>query len=175
VNDAPAFRSKTGTEEVERALLVEGKAIVSDTDAGQLVVRLFDAWSSGDPERVAALFQPDATFFDSVNGQFEGREAIKRFYAGSLEVWDDLETRPTRIWADGDTAACVWTMTGQMKDDRFGEGLAGSRARIDGMAWVRFVDGLVAHDEEYFDRAAALSSLEGRGYVVPTSVHGDPV
>ncbi|TKG70960.1 nuclear transport factor 2 family protein [Prauserella endophytica] len=137
------------------------------SDPRQLVVNLFQAWSSGDPDEVAALFQPDAVFFDNVNGRFDGRAAIRQFYAGSLEVWDDLKTAPTRIWVDGDTAACVWTMTGRMKTDRFGAGLAGSTARIDGMAWIRFVDGLVAHDEEYFDRGAPLASLEGRGFLTP--------
>lgn len=136
-------------------------------DPRELVITLFEAWSSGDPALVGERFHHDAVFFDSVNGQFEGRDSIQAFYAGSLEVWDDLQTRPTRIWVDGDTAACVWTMTGRMRDDRFGAGRAGATARIDGMAWVRFQDGLVVHDEEYFDRLAALASLDGKGFVVP--------
>lgn len=136
-------------------------------DPRALVVQLFDAWSSGDPDAVAELFDENATFFDSVNGQFEGRDAIRAFYAGSLEAWDDLQTRPVRIWVDGDTAACVWTMTGRMKPERFGDGLAGRQARIDGMAWIRFQDGLVAYDEEYFDRQAPMASLEGAGFAAP--------
>ena len=119
---------------------------------------------------MAALFHEDATFFDSVNGQFDGREAIKQFYAGSLEAWADVNTRPVRIWVDGDTAACVWTMTGRMREERFGPDLGGSEARIDGMAWVRFKDGLVVHDEEYFDRQAPMASLEGKGFAVEAGV-----
>jgi len=138
-----------------------------DQDPRELVIQLFEAWSSGDPALVRECFHHDAVFFDSVNGQFEGRDAIQAFYAGSLEVWDDLQTRPTRIWVDGDTAACLWTMTGRTKDDRFGAGRVGSIVRIDGMAWVRFENGLVVHDEEYFDRQAALASLDGNGFVVP--------
>ena len=140
-------------------------------DPRALVVRLFEAWSSSDPESVAALFHEDATFFDSVNGQFEGRAAIKEFYAGSLDAWDDLTTVPVRIWVDGDTAACVWTMTGRMKAGRFGDVLAGRQARIDGMAWIRFRDGLVAYDEEYFDRQAAAASLEGKGFAIAPAGH----
>ena len=135
-------------------------------DPHALVVQLFKAWSSSDPDAVAALFHEDATFFDSVNGQFEGRAAIKDFYAGSLGAWDDLTTVPVRIWVDGDTAACTWTMTGRMKAERFGDAMAGRRARIDGMAWIRFRDGLVAYDEEYFDRQAPAASLEGGGFAV---------
>jgi uncharacterized protein (TIGR02246 family) len=136
------------------------------TDLAALVRQVFEAWSSGDPEAVAAKFHEDATFFDSVNGQFRGREAIKDFYAGSLEAWSDIVTRPVRIWVDGDTAACTWTMTGRMRPERFGEELGGTGARIDGMAWIRFRDGLVVHDEEYFDRQAPMASLEGNGFVV---------
>jgi uncharacterized protein (TIGR02246 family) len=135
-------------------------------DTATLVRGVFQAWSSGDPDKVAALFHKEATFFDSVNGQFDGREAIKRFYAGSLEAWDDINTRPVRIWVDGNTAACVWTMTGRMKAERFGADMGGTEARIDGMAWIRFRDGLVVHDEEYFDRQAPMASLEGKGYAV---------
>ncbi|WP_213571306.1 nuclear transport factor 2 family protein [Rhodococcus sp. USK13] len=130
-----------------------------------LVQGVFEAWSSNDPDTVAARFHADAVFFDSVNGRFDGRDAIRTFYAGSLNAWDEQRSRATRIWVDGDTAACTWTMTGLMRTDKFGEELAGRRARIDGMAWIRFRDGLVIHDEEYFDRRAPLASLEGEGYL----------
>lgn len=140
---------------------------MTEHDPRELVTHLFRAWSGGDPDQVAALFHPDAVFFDSVNGRFTGRDAIRAFYAGSLDTWDDLQTRPVRIWVDGDTAACVWTMSGRIKNDRFGPGRAGSTARIDGMAWIKFRDGLVIHDEEYFDRQAAALSLDRKG--VPPS------
>ncbi|MXP20024.1 SgcJ/EcaC family oxidoreductase [Gordonia sp. HNM0687] len=140
-------------------------------DVRELVHQVFEAWSSEDPELVAARFHPDATFFDSVNGQFEGREAIKAFYARSLDAWDDQRSRATRVWVDGDTAACTWTMTGRMKGSKFGDKLAGRKARIDGMAWISFRDGLVVHDEEYFDRQAPMASLEGQGFVLPR--HGE--
>lgn len=126
-----------------------------------LVEGMFDAWSSNDPDRVAACFHPDAVFFDNVNGTFEGREAIRSFYARSLKAWDGQYSRATRIWVDGDTAACTWTMTGRMKPERFGEELGGKEARIDGMAWIVFQDGLVVYDEEYFDRQAPMASLGG--------------
>ena len=125
-----------------------------------LVEGVFEAWSSNDPDTVAERFHPDAVFFDNVNGTFEGREAIRRFYAGSLNAWDGQRSWATRIWVDGDTAACAWTMTGRMKPERFGDELGGKEARIDGMAWIVFRDGLVIYDEEYFDRQAPMASLD---------------
>lgn len=142
---------------------------MSDSEVASRVVALFEAWSSNDPGRVGQLFHPDATLFDSVNGQFQGRAAIEDFHARSLETWEDLTMSATRIWVDGDTAACTWTMSARMKNDRSGEGLAGTSVRIDGMAWLRFEGRLVIHDEEYFDRQAALASLDGRGFVTPRS------
>ena len=134
------------------------------TDRRLLVDRLFAAWSSRDPERLEPLFHPDAVFFDSVNGEFHGWPAIRGMYERSLESWSRIDTAATRIWVDGDTAACTWTMSGEVVDDRFGAGLAGATCRIDGMAWIRFDGDVVVHDEEYFDRGAAAASLTGGGY-----------
>jgi uncharacterized protein (TIGR02246 family) len=129
------------------------------SDLKSLVDAVFDAWSSEDPDRVAERFHEDAVFVDSVNGRFEGREAIRAFYAGSLDAWESQRSRATRVWVDGDTAACVWEMTGRMRGERFGEALAGREARIEGMAWMTFRDGLVVRDEEYFDRQAPFASV----------------
>ncbi len=130
----------------------------------QLVIRLFEAWSSGNPDRLEPLFHPDASFFDSVNGHFQGWPAIRALYERSALAWRRIETVPVRIWTDGDTAACVWTMHGEIRGDRYGAELVGSTCRIDGMAWLRFSGDLVIHDDEYFDRAAPSASLAGQGY-----------
>lgn len=133
-------------------------------DRAELVRRLFAAWSSGDPDQLEPLFHPAALFFDSVNGEYAGWPAIRAFYAHSLTVWRRIQTWPTRIWVDGDTAACTWTMSGEIADDRFGAGTAGATCRIDGMAYLVFDGDRVIHDEEYFDREAARASLSGTGY-----------
>jgi hypothetical protein len=76
--------------------------------------------------------------------------------------WSRLECTATRIWTDGKTAACTWTMLGEIADDRFGPGTAGATCRIDGMAYMVFEGDLIIHDEEYFDRDAARKSLTER-------------
>ncbi len=141
---------------------------MTQQDVRTLVKEVFEAWSSNDPDVVASRFHPDAVFFDSVNGRFEGREAIRAFYARSLDAWDGQQSHAKRIWVDGNTAACTWTMTGRMKAEKFGPELAGREARIDGMAWMTFRDGLVISDEEYFDRQAPMSSVAGDTQRQPT-------
>jgi len=139
------------------------------TDRAELVHRLFAAWSSGDPDALEPLFHPDATFMDSVNGRFDGWPAIRDFYARSLTVWRRLECTATRVWVDGDTAACTWTMTGEIDDDRFGPGTAGVTCRIDGMAHVVFDGDRVLYDEEYFDRDAARASVAAHDTADPAT------
>ena len=132
------------------------------TDRATLVHRLFEAWSSGDPDALEPLFHPDAIFSDSVNGSYAGWPAIRAFYAASLTTWRRLDCSATRVWVDGDTAALTWTMSGEIADDRFGPGTAGATCRIDGMAYVVFDGDLIVHDEEYFDRDAARASLQAQ-------------
>jgi ketosteroid isomerase-like protein len=128
------------------------------TNRKQLVARLFDAWSSRDPDRLEPLFHPRAKFSDTVNGQFAGWPAIRAFYQRSLESWARIDTRATRIWVDGDTAACTWIMEGEICTDRFGPELVGTTCRIDGMAWIQFDGDLIVHDEEYFDRGSLTAT-----------------
>jgi ketosteroid isomerase-like protein len=145
-------------------------------DPVALVHRLFHAWSSGNPDSLQPLFHPDATFCDSVNGTFTGWPAIRAFYASSLNTWSRLECTATRIWTDGETAACTWTMLGEIADDRFGPGTAGATCRIDGMAYMIFDGELIIHDEEYFDRDATRRSLSGEreGDSGPTTSDSSP-
>ena len=48
------------------------------------------------PDRLQPLFSPDATFFDSVNGEFRGWPEIRDFYRRSLESWGRIDTVPSR-------------------------------------------------------------------------------
>ena len=125
-----------------------------------LVEELFVRWSSGDPDIIEPCFTHDAYLWDSVNGGFSGWPQIRDLYLQSLERWDNLRCEVTRSWPSDETSiAFTWTITANVKDDRFGEHLRGAECHFDGMSYVEFEGGLVKREIEYFDRAAAARSI----------------
>jgi ketosteroid isomerase-like protein len=126
----------------------------------QLIHSLFEAWSSGDPERIKPYFHPDAVLRDSVNGELRGWPAIRALYVASLERWGELTTEATRFWhGDDGSVAFTWTMRGRILDDRLGPQHRGAVCEFEGMTYVIVQDGLVTEEIEFFDRAAAAGSL----------------
>ena len=126
----------------------------------QFIHRLFEAWSSGDPDRVAHFFHPDAVLRDSVNGEFRGWPAIRELYETSLDRWGELTTEATRFWhGDDGNVAFTWTIRGRILDDRLGPQHRNAVCSFEGMTYVVVEDGQVREEIEYFDRAAPAVSL----------------
>jgi len=127
-----------------------------------LVTRLFQAWSSGDPDAPRALLHPDAVLDDSISGAYHGWEAIRAYFARGLEHWPDLELVPSgEWWSRDDGLALTWTMSATVHDDRFGAGTSGRRWSVPGMSFVVFRDDLVVHEVDFHDGGARERSLQG--------------
>ena len=125
-----------------------------------LVDELFVRWSSGNPDVIEPCFAQDAYLWDSVNGGFSGWPEIRQLYLESLMRWDNLCCVVTRSWPTDDVSiAFTWTITANVKDNRFGEHLRGAKCQFDGMSFIEFENQLVKREIEYFDRAAAARSI----------------
>ena len=105
------------------------------------VASYYEALNSGDAERVAAHFQPDAVHYYTRLGPHRGAEEIARYAVLGVE---HLEGR----WIlergmDDDEQACIeWTMT--WRDPKSGE------PRLDrGTEWFAFRDGLISEVRAY--------------------------
>lgn len=106
------------------------------------------AFAAGDAERVVALFAPDAVVEDPVGqSRLEGHDAIRAFYAGSMQTGAKLELQgPVRCAAE----TCAFAF-GVYLD------MAGRESRIDVIDVFRFgSDGKV---------------VEMRAYWGPTDMH----
>jgi ketosteroid isomerase-like protein len=125
----------------------------------------YDALNTGESEKIAAHFTPDAVHYYTRLGPHEGARAIGEHT--KLAV-DHLEGR----WIlengidDGEQAVIEWTMT--WRDPKSGE------RRLDrGTEWFRFRDGKIAEVRAYHhsnekNRSGDLLGFdhEGRGYTV---------
>jgi len=107
-----------------------------------------EAWSSGDPARVAALYTPGGTI--AVNG--DPATPIAEVAAAFLAQFPDMEVFNEGVEArDDGTVEFRWTFTGTSSE-------TGKSVRIPGNEdWTLAPDGLIAesrgsYDEAEFDR-----------------------
>lgn len=101
----------------------------------------YEACNSGDAERVAACFTPDAVHWFTRREPYRGAEEIGRWTALGVAQLGGVWTVEHGI-DDGREAVIEWTM--QWTDPRSGE------RRIDrGTEWFRFEDGRIAEVRAY--------------------------
>ncbi|MCW2613296.1 MAG: hypothetical protein JWN08_290 [Frankiales bacterium] len=140
---------------------------MSDVDdrRKQLVLRLFEAWSSGDADAPEPFLHPDVVLDDSVGGAHRGWPAVRDYFARGLAHWPDLELVPSgEWWSREDGLAFTWVMSATVHDDRFGKGTAGRRWQAPGMSFVVFDgDDLVVREVDYHDGGARERSLRSTG------------
>jgi ketosteroid isomerase-like protein len=82
----------------------------------EIAKRLFEGWSSGDPDGPQELMTPDAVLHDIASGTFEGWPAIRAFFAAGLAKWDDLKLVPDEFWSNDDGVAVHYVMSATVKD-----------------------------------------------------------
>ncbi len=102
----------------------------------------YEALNSGDAERVAAHFTPDATHYYTRLGPHEGAETIGQMTDLAVKSIEAHWTIENALEGDGDEAAIEWTMT--WRDPKSGE------RRLDrGTEWFVFRDGKIAEVRAY--------------------------
>ena len=112
------------------------------------------AWSSGDPEKVAAFYVNNGSI--SVNGGpptliAEVARGFKRDFPDMVVTFDKLEPR-------GDRVAFHWTFNGT----NTGRGGTGNKVHISGYElWKIDNNGLVAESNGHFDAADYDRQLKG--------------
>lgn len=113
--------------------------------------RYATAWSSQDPDKVAAFYAKDAPI--SVNG---GPPApIKEVARGFMAHFPDMIVRFDKLEPRDDRVAFHWTLTGTY-------GGSGNKVRISGYElWKIDGDGLIAESRGHFDAADYDGQLKG--------------
>ena len=71
-----------------------------------------NAWNSGSPTEVTALFTPDAQMIINRGHVLKGRAAIAGMVTGFYEQFPDLSVRCDGIRSAGSHAVFLWTLEG---------------------------------------------------------------
>lgn len=117
------------------------------SDLTQLGLRYASAWSSQDPDRLAAFYAEDGTL--DVNGSSSvGREAIRATAAAFMADFPDMRVVMDSIFRSGDGAVFYWTWTGT----NTGPGGTGHSVHLEGYEeWALRPDGLIEFSDGHYD------------------------
>ncbi len=112
--------------------------------------RYAKAWSSRDPESVAAFYLPDGSLTVNAGRPAVGRAAIAEVARGFMTAFPDMEVTMDRLVCESRGTVFHWTLTGT----NTGPGGSGKRVRISGYElWRLDPQGLIANSEGHFDSA----------------------
>ena len=112
--------------------------------------RYAEAWSSDNPERVAAFFGESGSLKVNDEEPAIGRMAIAEIAHGFVRDFPDMIVTFDKLEMRGDLAAFHWTLVGT----NTGPGGTGNRVCISGYElWKIDNDGLIAQSEGHFDSA----------------------
>jgi nuclear transport factor 2 (NTF2) superfamily protein len=115
------------------------------------------AWSSQNPESVAAFFAEGGSLRVNDDAPAVGREAIAEVARGFMTAFPDTEVIMDDVVPRGEGAEFYWTYIGT----NTGPGGTGKRVRFSGYeAWTFDADGLVARSLGHFDAAEYQHQLE---------------
>lgn len=108
------------------------------------------AWSSQDPEKLAACYSEDGSLAVNADPPAVGREAITAKADGFMTGFPDMVVRMDSVSGEGHHATFHWTWTGT----NTGPGGTGNSVRISGYEeWTLTADGLIAESKGHFDEA----------------------
>lgn len=132
-------------------------------DFPEIAVAFAEAWSSGDPDRLVAVYAEDGIFEEVVLGAapVQGREQIRAVGEAVFAAFPDFTATPVGGFASGNQAVLEWVLTGTY-EGTFGALPPGTGQPVENrVATVLDLteDGLIAHDREYWDFATLLDQL----------------
>lgn len=128
----------------------------------EIATRLFEGWSSGDPDAPEPWFAPDGVLDDVASGRFEGWPAIRTFFASGLTRTRNLVLAPQEFWANGDGLAVHYVMSGDVvRPESFGPEHVGRRWSVGCMSYLRFdaANERVAYEADFHDKGSRAKSL----------------
>lgn len=112
----------------------------------QMLTDFAAAWNAHDVEALMSFMTDDCVFdasagSDSFGQRYEGREAVRRGYAGILQTFSDASWNDAKHWIDGDRGVSSWTFSGTRAD--------GMRVEACGCDLFQFRDGRIRVKDSY--------------------------
>jgi ketosteroid isomerase-like protein len=125
-------------------------ASTPSTAIWELAMRASAAWSSQDPEGVAACYEETASLTINNGAPATGRAELAATAAGYMAAFPDLQVTLDHLHVAGDSVFWVWTLTGTNN----GPDGTGNAVRVSGIeVWRIGASGLVASSTGYYDAA----------------------
>ena len=120
------------------------------SDLLEFASRYTEAWSSGEPSRVAEHYASDGSLTINGGSPAVGTDAITEAARGFMHGFPDLRVQMDELKADSDLPEYHWTLTGT----NTGPGGTGRAVRITGVEqWTIGDDGLIERSIGSFDQA----------------------
>jgi steroid delta-isomerase-like uncharacterized protein len=129
----------------------------------EIAVAFSEAWSSGDPEELVAIYAEDALFEEVVLGGevTHGRDELRAYAGAVYAAFPDFAATPVNAFASGNRVAVEWALTGTYSG-QFGSLPLGSgqQVAVRVATVLELTDrGLIRRDREYWDFATVLTQL----------------
>jgi steroid delta-isomerase-like uncharacterized protein len=121
------------------------------------------AWSSGDPEQLAAIYAENALFEEVVLGGAvtHSRDELRVYAAAVYAAFPNFTATPVSAFVSDNRAVVEWNLTGTYSG-QFGPLPPGTGQQVDvrvASVLVLTDDGLIQRDSEYWDFATVLTQL----------------
>lgn len=132
--------------------------LMTETQLTQFATRYAAAWSSQNPQQLAANYTDGGSL--RVNGGVPavGRAAIAEKAGAFMAAFPDMVVRMDSVRLDGRYASFHWTWTGT----NTGPGGTGRPVRITGREeWTLSADGLIAVSDGHYDEAEYQRQVSG--------------
>jgi len=118
----------------------------------EIVRAFFRGWNEGGLDGMMEVFDADVAYLPvEVAETLHGSEAVRRYFQGWLDAWDEFHVEPTEFLDTGDHVVVGEALTGRGK---------GSGVEIAMEFWSVSLlrDNHVVRRDEYLDRADALEA-----------------
>jgi len=115
-----------------------------------------EAWGSGSPDEVLALFTDDCIYEDVPTGRVNrGKEELAAFARIVMSAFPDFRFNVTASFATEAGAAAEWIMTGTHAGDYPGLPATGKKLRIRGASILIFRGDKLQRVSDYWDLASS--------------------
>jgi uncharacterized protein (TIGR02246 family) len=126
----------------------------------KFATRYAAAWSSQDPDSLAALYTADGSLRVNAGAPSVGRAAIRETAHGFMSAFPDMIVRMDSVVQRGPTAIFRWTWTGT----NTGPGGTGRAVHISGYEeWTFGADELISQSLGHFDEVEYQRQVSGVG------------
>ena len=126
----------------------------------EVATKLFQGWSSGDPDAPESLFVPDGVLEDVASGTFVGWPNIRAFFARGLSRTKNLTLVPDEFWSNDSGLAVHYMMSGEVVlPETYGPEHVGRTWSVPVMSFLRFDGDRIWYEADFHDKGARAKSL----------------